>query len=259
MAGESMVNEYRPATHVRQLVLDDPATRNALSLEMRAALVAALRAAAADRDCRVVILTGAGSSFASGSDIRMLAEAGPTDVGRPEVREIWDVLTHFPKPLVVAINGHALGGGLELALCGDILLAVRGARLGTPEPKLGIMPGGGATQRLVRAVGIYRAMRLLMTAEPIDAGIAAEWGIVTELCAPAELMPRALAVAESVARLPPRALAAIKEVMREGSGLPLNAALALEKEAFLRVFATADKQEGMVAFLEKRAPRFAGE
>ncbi len=186
MAGESRVQEYRPAPHVRQLVLNDAATRNALGLEMRAALVAALRAAADDGDCRVILLTGAGNSFASGSDIRMLAEATPADIGRPEVREIWDVLTWFPKPMVVAINGHALGGGLELALCGDVILAARGVKLGTPEPKLGIMPGGGATQRLARAVGVYRAMRLLLTAEPIDAETAAEWGIVSEICEPAD-------------------------------------------------------------------------
>ena len=259
MAGESKVQEYRPATHVRQLVLNDPATRNALSLEMRAALVAALGAAANDADCRVILLTGAGNSFASGSDIRMLAEASPADIGRPEVREIWDVLARFPKPIVVAINGHALGGGLELALCGDILIAARGVKLGTPEPKLGIMPGGGATQRLMRAVGHYRAMKLFLTAEPIDAETAGEWGLIAEICEPAELMDRALAIAESIAALPPRALAAIKEVVREGAGLPLEAALAQEKGAFLRVFATADKCEGMAAFLEKRPARFTGE
>ena len=259
MAGESRVQEYRPATHVRQLVLNDPATRNALGLEMRAALVMAFKAAAEDADCRAIVLTGAGNSFASGSDIRMLAEASPADIGRPEVREIWDVLARFPKPMVVAINGHALGGGLELALCGDILIAARGVKLGTPEPKLGIMPGGGATQRLVRAVGHYRAMQLLLTAEPIEAETAAEWGLIAEICEPAELVDRALAVAETIAALPPRAVAAIKEVVREGAGLPLEDALALEKDSFLRVFATADKREGMAAFLQKRPARFTGE
>ena len=259
MAGESRVQEYRPATHVRQLVLNDPATRNALGLEMRAALVIALKAAAEDADCRAIVLTGAGNSFASGSDIRMLAEASPADIGRPEVREIWDVLARFPKPMVVAINGHALGGGLELALCGDILIAARGVKLGTPEPKLGIMPGGGATQRLVRAVGHYRAMQLLLTAEPIEVETAAEWGLIAEICEPAELVDRALAVAETIAALPPRAVAAIKEVVREGAGLPLEDALALEKDSFLRVFATADKREGRAAFLQKRPARFTGE
>jgi enoyl-CoA hydratase len=259
MAGESKVQEYRPATHVRQLVLNDPDTRNALGLEMRAALVAALRTAEADADCRVILLTGAGRTFASGSDIRMLAEANPADVGRGEVRELWELMTRFPKPVVAALNGHALGGGLELALCGDILLAARGVKLGNPEPKLGIMPGGGATQRLTRAIGTVRAMRLLLTAEPIDADTAERWGLVSEVCEPAALLARALAIAEAIAALPPKALAAIKRVVREGADMALEAGLALEFEAFLKVFATADKREGMAAFLEKRTPKFTGE
>jgi enoyl-CoA hydratase/carnithine racemase len=259
MSDATRLHESRPAEHVRQLTLDDPPTRNALGLKLRAALVAALKSAAADADCRVVVLTAKGKVFASGSDIRMLAASTPDDVLRDEIREIWDVLLRFPKPLVVALNGHALGGGLELALCGDIILAARGIKLGSPEPKLGIMPGGGATQRLVRAVGWYRAMRLLLTAEPILAETAAEWGLVAETCGAEELAARALATAEAIAALPPVALAAIKAVAREGAGLPLEAGLALEKEAFRRVFATADKREGIAAFLEKRAPRFTGE
>ena len=259
MAGESKMHEYRPARHVRQLVLDDPDTRNALGLEMRAALIGALKTAQADADCRVILLTGAGKTFASGSDIRMLAEASPADVGRHEIRELWEVMLRFPKPVVVALNGHALGGGLELALCGDILLAARGIKLGNPEPKLGIMPGGGATQRLTRAIGTVRAMHLLLTAEPIDADTAERWGLVSEVCEPSALPARALAIAETIAALPPQALAAIKRVVREGAGMALDAGLALEFEAFLRVFATADKREGMAAFLEKRSPRFTGE
>ncbi|HET7718001.1 MAG TPA: enoyl-CoA hydratase/isomerase family protein, partial [Bauldia sp.] len=163
---ETKLREDRPAEHVRRLTFDDPPTRNALTLELRAALVAALTAAAGDRDCRVVIVTGTGKVFASGSDIRMLAASTPEDVVRDEVRAIWAALLGFPKPLVIALNGHALGGGLELALCGDIILAARGVKLGNPEPKIGIMPGGGATQRLTRSLGWHRAMRMLLTAEP---------------------------------------------------------------------------------------------
>src|SRR5260221_4363203 len=119
MAGESKLHEYRPAPHVRQLVLDDPDTRNSLGIEMRAALVAALGKAEADGDCRVILLTGTGKVFASGSDIRMLAEATPADVGRPEIRDLWRAVTRFPNPVVVSLNGHALAGGLDIALgCG---------------------------------------------------------------------------------------------------------------------------------------------
>lgn len=244
---------------MRRLTLDDAATRNALGLAMRAALVAGLRAAAEDRDCRVAIITGSGKIFASGSDIRMLAASTPGEVVRDEIRAIWSALLAFPKPLVVAINGHALGGGLELALAGDILLAAEGVYLGNPEPKLGIMPGGGATQRLVRALGWYRAMRLLLTAEPITAETAMEWGLIAEVCTADDLADRALAMAEGIAALPPVALAEIKRAAREGAPLPLAEGLAVEKDAFVRVFWTDDSREGLAAFLEKRPARFTGE
>lgn len=259
MTDDTKLREDRPVPHVRRLTLDDPATRNALGLALRAALVEALRAAAEDRDCRVVLMTGTGTVFASGSDIRMLAASTPEDVVSDDVRALWAALTGFPKPLVVALNGHALGGGLELALAADVIVAARGAKLGNPEPRIGIMPGGGATQRLVRSLGWHRAMRLLLTAEPISAETAEAWGLVAEVCETANLPARSLAVAEGIAALPPVALAEIKRVVREGATLPLAEGLALEKEAFVRVFSTADAREGLAAFLEKRAPRFTGE
>ena len=256
---DAKLREDRPHAHVRRLTLDDAPTRNALGLAMRAALVAGLRAAADDRECRAVILTGTGRIFASGSDIRMLAASTAGEVMRDEVRAIWAALLAFPKPLVVAINGHALGGGLELALAGDILVAAEGVYLGNPEPKLGIMPGGGATQRLVRALGWYRAMRLLLTAEPITAETAMDWGLVAEVCAADDLAGRALAVAEGIAALPPVALAEIKRAAREGASLALADGLAVERDAFARVFWTDDSREGLAAFLEKRPARFTGE
>jgi enoyl-CoA hydratase/carnithine racemase len=256
---ETKLREDRPAPHVRRLTLDDPATRNALGLALRAALVELLRAAAEDRDCRVVIVTGTGKVFASGSDIRMLAASTPEDVVRAEVRALWEALTAFPKPLVAALNGHALGGGLELALTADVILAARGIKLGNPEPKLGIMPGGGATQRLVRSLGWHRAMRLLLTAEPVTAETAEAWGLVAEVCDADDLPAHTLAVAETIAALPPLALAEIKRAAREGMALPLAEGLALEREAFVRVFSTADAREGLAAFLDKRSPRFTGE
>jgi enoyl-CoA hydratase len=248
-----------PAPHIRRLTLDDPATRNALGLEMRTALVNALRSAASDRNCRVVIVTGTGKVFASGSDIRMLQASTPQDVVRAEIRALWEALTAFPKPLVAALNGHALGGGLELALCADIILAARGVKLGNPEPKLGIMPGGGATQRLVRSLGWHRAMRLLLTAEPVVAETAEAWGLVAEVCDADDLPARSVAVAETIAALPPTALAEIKRVARAGAAVALEEGLELEKEAFVRVFSTADAREGLAAFIEKRTPKFTGE
>jgi enoyl-CoA hydratase/carnithine racemase len=226
---------------------------------MRTALVEGLRSAAADRECRVVVVTGAGPVFASGSDIRMLAASTPADVVRDEIRALWDALLAFPKPLIAALNGHALGGGLELALTADIVIAARGVRLGNPEPKIGIMPGGGATQRLVRSLGWHRAMRLLLTAEPVTAETAEAWGLVAEVCDAADLPARTLALAGTVAALPPVALAEIKAAARAGAALPLADGLALEKDAFVRVFSTADAREGLAAFLAKRPPKFTGE
>jgi enoyl-CoA hydratase/carnithine racemase len=259
MTTEATLREDRPAPHVRRLTLDDPATRNAFGLPLRTALVNALRSAANDRACRVVVITGTGKVFASGSDIRMLAASTPEDVVRAEVRALWEALTLFPKPLIAALNGHALGGGLELALCADIILAARGVKVGNPEPKLGIMPGGGATQRLVRSLGWHRAMRLLLTADAIPAETAEAWGLVAEVCDAADLPARTLAVAETIAALPPVALAAIKRAARAGAALPLEEGLALEKEAFVEVFSTADAREGLAAFLDKRTPKFTGE
>lgn len=259
MTGDAKLREDRPAPHVRRLTLDDPETRNALGLAMRAALVASLQSAAEDRDCRVVVMTGTGNVFASGADIRMLAASTPETVVRDEIRALWDALRVFPKPLVAALNGYAFGGGLELALNADIILAAHGVKLGAPEPKIGLMPGGGATQRLVRSLGWHRAMRMLLTAEPVTAETAEAWGLVAEVCDAADLPARALAVAETIAALPPVALAAIKRVARAGAALPLEEGLALEKEAFARVFATADAREGIAAFLEKRTPKYTGE
>ena len=258
MSDEPTVREARQGAHVVSLTIDDPPTRNAQTLATRAALIAALDRAEADPECRAVVITGAGKTFVSGSDIRMLAESTPEAVTRDEVRGIWTTLGRFPKPIVMALNGHALGGGLELALCGDLLIAATGIKLGTPEPKLGIMPGGGATQRLVRALGHYRAARLLLTAEPIDAETAERWGLVTEVCALDDLPARALAIAGMIAALPPRSMEAIKQALRDGADAPLAAGLAIELEAFRRTFATADRREGMQAFLEKRAARFTG-
>jgi enoyl-CoA hydratase len=258
MTDDAKLREDRPAPHVRRLTLDDPATRNALGLEMRAALVRALHAAAEDRDCRVVVITGTGKVFAAGSDIRMLAASTPEDVVRPEIRALWEALVAFPKPLVAALNGHALGGGLELALTADIILAARGAKLGNPEPKIGIMPGGGATQRLTQAVGKFAAMHILLRGEPFSADAAMAMGLASELVGDDEVEARALQVASELAALPVLALQLIKESVLEGMSSGLESGLRFERRSFQTLFSTHDKQEGMRARLEKRAPTFTG-
>ncbi len=225
-----------------------------------AALVAALRAAAADRDCRVVIVTGTGKVFASGSDIRMLAASTPEDVVRDEIREVWSVLSDFPKPLVMALNGHALGGGLEVALCGDVILAARGVKLGNPEPKIGIMPGGGATQRLVRSLGWHRAMRLLLTAEPITAETAEAWGLVAEVCDEADLAGARRGGGRGHRRAAAgRARRDQARRSRRHRAAAAGRGWRLRKKPSSGSFSTADRVEGLAAFLEKRTPKFTGE
>jgi enoyl-CoA hydratase/carnithine racemase len=161
-------------------------------------------------------------------------------------------------PLIAAINGFALGGGLELALHADIIIAGRGARLGQPEVKVGIMPGAGGTQRLTRAVGKYHAMRLTLTGEMIQADEAFAMGLVSKVVDDKSVLDEALAMARQIASLPPIAIAQVKEVVIHGEDASLATGLMLERKALQLLFATEDKSEGMRAFLEKRSPRYRG-
>jgi enoyl-CoA hydratase len=156
------------------------------------------------------------------------------------------------------VNGWALGGGCELALHADIIVAGEGARFGQPEIKVGIMPGAGGTQRLTRAIGKYKAMKILLTGEPVTAREAEALGFVTEVVPDGEVLDRAVALAKSIAALPPIAARKIKEAVLLGGDMPLEAALVLERQAFHLLFDTADQKEGMAAFIEKRPPKFRG-
>jgi enoyl-CoA hydratase/carnithine racemase len=166
------------------------------------------------------------------------------------------VLRECPKILIAAVEGYALGGGCELALACDMIIAGAGAKFGQPEIRVGIMPGAGATQRLVRTVGRYRAMKLILTGEPAACEEALAMGIVTEMVADGTALARSLELARTVAGMPQLAVRAIKEVVRLGQDVPLETALALERKAFLLLFDSADQKEGMRAFLEKRAPKW---
>jgi enoyl-CoA hydratase len=168
-------------------------------------------------------------------------------------------LARTPQPVIAAINGHALGGGLELAMCCDVIIAGESARLGQPEVRVGIMPGAGGTQRLTRAVGKFHAMRICLTGRPISAAEAFQIGLVSQVAPDAEVVPAALEMAGDLARLPPLAVMQIKEAILAGQDATLEAALVLERKAFQLLFASADKREGMRAFFEKRPPRFKGE
>jgi enoyl-CoA hydratase len=238
--------------------IDRPEARNALNAAVREQLADHFRALAADDDVRCAIITGSDKVFAAGADIKAMASAGAATMMLSGNEAAWGVIRNFPKPLIAAVNGWALGGGCELALHADIIVAGEGAKFGQPEIKVGIMPGAGGTQRLVRAIGKYKAMKILLTGEPVTAREAEALGFVTEVAPDGEVLDRAVALARAIAALPPVAARKIKEVVLQGADLPLEAALLLERQAFHLMFDTADQKEGMAAFVEKRPPAFRG-
>jgi enoyl-CoA hydratase len=236
--------------------INRPEARNALNPAVRQQLAAHFHDLAADEEVRCAVIAGSEKVFAAGADIKAMAEASPSEMMRRP--DVWVAIRAFPKPLIAAVNGWALGGGCELALHADIIVAGESARFGQPEIKVGIMPGAGGTQRLTRAIGKYKAMKILLTGEPVTAREAEALGFVTEVVPDAEVLDRALALAKSIAALPPIAARKIKEVVLLGADMPLDGALALERQAFHLLFDTADQKEGMAAFIEKRPPKFRG-
>ena len=242
------------------VTVNRPDKRNALNDQVRTDIKAAIRRAAADAAVRAVILTGAGDkAFIAGADIAEFEGKTPVQQWRDMSNDpVYDVPEECPKPVIAAVNGFCLGGGMELALACDIRIASGNAKFGQPEVNLGIIPGGGGTQRLPRAIGVAAALRLILTGEMIEAAEAHRLGIVSEVCAAAELMPRALAIAELIASKSPVAVASAKQATRAALSLPLDEGLRMERSLFAMCFASQDKIEGVKAFLEKRTPEFPG-
>ncbi|WP_215907062.1 enoyl-CoA hydratase-related protein [Phreatobacter aquaticus] len=246
------------APHVALVRIERPEARNALDIPTRHALAEAFARLSVDPDVRVIVITGTGKAFAAGADLKDMAPRTSPEMIARRTHLHWQVIAQCPKPVIAAVNGFALGGGCELAMHADLILAAESAKFGQPEIKVGIMPGAGGTQRLVRAVGKFKAMKILLTGAIIDAAEADRIGLVTEVVPDAQLMDRARALAVELAMLPPIALAEIKDVVLHGEDLPLGAALALERKAFQLLFSTDDQKEGMGAFLDKRSPDFKG-
>jgi enoyl-CoA hydratase/carnithine racemase len=240
------------------VTLDQPDRLNALDLPMRQALHDAFVRLNADPDIRAIIVTGGETVFAAGADLRLLAEKSPAAVRGLGFADLWRPIADSPKPVIAAVCGYALGAGCELALMCDIIVADATAQFGQPECKVGIMPGAGGSQRLVRTLGKQVASLVLMTGATLPAERAFQLGLVSELTEAGSCLAAAQKIAGRIARMPPLAIAAIKQSLAAGADLPLPAALALENREFLLLFDTHDQKEGMAAFLEKRQADFKG-
>ncbi len=245
---------------VATIVINRPDKRNALNAAVRSELVTALDALRSDDSARVIVLTGAGDrAFVAGADIAEFAERTPVEQRAVmEGRRVFDEVAGCPKPTIAMINGYAFGGGCELALACDMRIAARSAKLGQPEIRLGILPGGGGTQRLPRLVGAGHALRMILSGEPVTAEEAARIGLVDQVVEDAELRETVGALARTIAAHSPLALRLAKDAVRTALEAPLSAGLAYERELFITAFGSQDKAEGVRAFFEKRTPRFTG-
>jgi len=248
----------RPSDDIVVLKINRPRVRNALNLDVRTRLADEITRCGVDDAVRCIIITGSDVTFAAGADIGEMADAGPVEVMARNVQKYWRSIMDCPKPLIAAVEGFALGGGLELALCADIIVAGEGAKLGLPEVKVGILPGGGGTQKLARLVGRHRAMLLIMTGRIFDAAEALSMGVVSEVAPKGQALIRAVEIAREIAAMPSISILQIKEIVNAGLNASLETALMLERKAFQLQFATRDQKEGMRAFMEKRKPKFEG-
>jgi len=250
--------ESRPAPGVALLRLHRPQVLNALNLQLRRALAEAFTRLDADETVRAIVIAGSERAFCAGADLHEYADATPVEIIGRDMDRLWGAISGCRKPVLACVRGHALGGGCELAMHADLILAGDTAKFGQPEVLIGLMPGGGATQRLTRAVGKFQAMQLLMTGQPVGAAEALQIGLASEVHADAQVEDIALQRAVQLASLPALALRFIKEAVLESMNTTLERGLQHERKSFQLLFSTPDKTEGIRARLEKRAPRFEG-
>jgi enoyl-CoA hydratase/carnithine racemase len=245
-------------SHVGLVRLNRPDARNALSPEMRAELTAALERLDADPEARCIVIAGHDEFFAAGADIRAMAERPLDAPPDPEGMRFWTRLAAIGTPTIAAVSGYAFGGGCELALACDIIVCDEKTRFGQPEITLGIIPGGGGTQRLARAIGKQRAMEYVLTGRRWDARTAERWGLVNRVVGEGAWLTEALELARLVAARPPLAVRLAKRAVLAAAETSLSEGLAAERELFEEAMASEDRVEGMTAFLEKRDPEFKG-
>ncbi len=247
-----------PEPGIQVITLNRPEVRNALRTATLQEIAATLDAADNDPEIRACVITGGDKVFAAGADIKEMAGTGAVDMIDDPRQAHRRRIDRFSKPLIAAVNGYALGGGCELAMQADIIIAGEDARFGQPEINLGIIPGAGGTQRLIRTVGRSLAMKMVLSGEMIDAPAALAAGLVAETAPPELTVEKAVELARTIAAKPPLAVRLAKDAMREAFEMPLSAGLDYERKAFTVLAGTEDRKEGLAAFMEKRKPRFKG-
>lgn len=248
----------RPAPGVLRITLHRPEVRNALRTQALAEIASVLASAAADDAVRAVVVTGGPKVFAAGADLREMQALGAVDVLVHARQAHWRAIAGFPKPLIAAVCGWALGAGCELALCCDFIVAGSNAQFGQPEVNLGMIPGAGGTARLARSAGKALAMQMVLTGQPIGAAAALAAGLAVEVDEPESALARAVELATVIAAKPPLAVRLAKEAVLRAFEAPLAQALDAERHAFALLAASQDRNEGIAAFLAKRPPQFTG-
>ena len=258
MAFETIIFEKR--NNIGYITFNRPDVLNAISTQLLTELKQAIEEIAQDKDIRVVIITGAGRAFMAGADISQLVKMNPLEVNEWNHRivEYFGALEKLKQPVIAAINGFALGGGLEASLACDIRVAAENAKLGQPEVSLGIIPGGGGTPRLPRTVGTAKAMELLLTGDIIDAQEAYRIGLINKVVPEGEAVKAAEEIAARIIKRGPIATAMVKDAVVVGKDMPLDAAIDYAHKNLTLCFASEDAKEGLSAFLEKRSPEWKG-
>lgn len=252
---ETILTETRGAVAI--ITLNRPKALNALNSVVMAELTAALSAYDKNESVAVVVLTGSEKAFAAGADIKEMQSLEFVDAYLGDFISGWDAVATFRKPLIAAVSGFALGGGCELAMICDFIIASETAKFGQPEITLGVIPGMGGSQRLTRAVGKAKAMDMVLTGRMMDAAEAERAGLVSRVFEAEKLMDETLAAAEKIAGFPRAATLMAKEAVNRSFETTLSEGLRFERRVFQSLFATADQKEGMAAFVEKRKPAFS--
>ena len=249
---------YKNNEHIALVRLNRPKVLNALSTDLMNELVECMMELDQNPSVRVIILTGNERAFAAGADIAQMVTASPIDQINDNRFRTWEMLRLITKPIIAAVNGFALGGGCELAMSCDLIIAGDDAKFSQPEIKIGTIPGAGGTQRLTRAIGKSKAMMMVLTGDMIDAETACDWGLVAKVVPAPALLQETYELAKTIADRAPVAVRLAKEAVNKSFEMTLKDGMDFERRNFYLTFSSLDQKEGMKAFMEKRSPNYQG-